>query len=131
MADREASLPPSPPRSDVSGEKAGQKRQRSWYLVGSVIFVTVVVLVLVLGLGLGLGLKKHADKAPAQSQGTGGNASSPSTPNSYASQDLTPLRLDTKDYSLDMTDWDIAAPPTTRTYNFTLSEIEAAPDGSV
>ena len=129
MEDRKASPAPSPPLSDVSGEKTGQKRRPSWHLIGGIIIVAVIVLALALGLGLGLGLKKHSNKATARPQGTAGNASSPAPPNSYASQDLTPLRLDTKDYDLDMTEWDIAAPPTTRTYNFTLSEVEAAPDG--
>lgn len=32
------------------------------------------------------------------------------------------------DYSLDM-NWDLNAPPTTRVYNLTVSEIQAAPDG--
>lgn len=129
MANRKASQAPSPPSSDVSGEKDGQKRRRSYLFVGGITVVAVVVLALALGLGLGLGLKKHSAKATGQPQGSGGNASSPTPPNSYASPDLTYLRLDTKEYNLDMTDWDISAPPTTRTYNFTLSEVDAAPDG--
>jgi hypothetical protein len=115
--------------SDVSGEKDG-KRRRPYLLVGTVIVVVGLVLGLALGLGLGLGLK-HSHKPSTQRQGVSANSSSPSPPNSYASLNLTSLRLDTKDYNLDMTDWDIAAPPTTRTYNFALSEIDAAPDGEI
>jgi hypothetical protein len=129
MVNRKTSQATSPPSDDVSGEKDGQKRQRSYLFVGGIAVVAAVVLALALGLGLGLGLKKHSAKATGQPQGSGGNASSPTPPNSYASQDLTYLRLDTKEYNLDMTDWDISAPPTTRTYNFTLSEVDAAPDG--
>lgn len=32
------------------------------------------------------------------------------------------------DYNLDM-NWNLNAPPTTRTYNLVVSEIQAAPDG--
>lgn len=34
-----------------------------------------------------------------------------------------------EDYTLDIAGWDFNAPPTTRTYNFTISEMELAPDG--
>ena len=33
------------------------------------------------------------------------------------------------DYTLDIASWDFNAPPTTREYNFTLSEIQLSPDG--
>ena len=112
MADRTTSRAPSPLLSYGKGEKIGQKRQRSSLLTGGIIIVAVVVLALALGLGLGLGLGlKHSGKATTPSEGTTGNTSSPHPPNSYASQDLTSLRLDTKDYDLDVTEWDIAAPP--------------------
>jgi hypothetical protein len=38
-------------------------------------------------------------------------------------------RLNASDYLLDMTAWDLNAPPQDRIYNFTISEIEAFPDG--
>ncbi|KAH8811565.1 multicopper like protein, partial [Xylogone sp. PMI_703] len=38
------------------------------------------------------------------------------------------LRRSVADYGLDMS-WDINAPPTTRVYNFTITEVQAAPDG--
>jgi hypothetical protein len=129
MADQKASLTHSPPLSGVSGEKDVRRRTRSWPLVGSIIVVVVIVLGLALGLGLGLGLKKHSNKAATQPSGVAANSSSPNAPDSYASQYISPLRSETKNYNLSMTDWDIAAPPAIRTYNLTLSEIDAAPDG--
>jgi hypothetical protein len=130
MADQKASPTPSPPLLGASGEKDVGRRTRSWFLVGSIIAAVVIVLGLALGLGLGLGLKKHSNKAATQPSGVAANSSSPNAPDSYASQNISPLRSETQNYNLGMTDWDIAAPPAVRTYNLTLSEIDAAPDGS-
>ena len=127
MADQKASPTPSPPLLGASGEKDVGRRTRSCFLVGCTIAAVVIVLGLALGLGLGLGLKKHSDKAATQPPGVAPNSSAP---NSYASQNISPLRSETKNYNLGMTDWDIAAPPAIRSYNLTLSEIDAAPDGS-
>jgi hypothetical protein len=129
MADQKASPTPSPPLSGVSDEKGIGKRTRPWFLVGSITVAAVIVLGLALGLGLGLGLKKHSNKASTQSPGVVANSSSPNAPYSYASSNISSLRSETQNYNLGMTDWDIAAPPATRTYNLTLSEIDAAPDG--
>jgi hypothetical protein len=41
---------------------------------------------------------------------------------------LPSWRRDPQEYILDM-NWDINAAPTTRVFNLTVSEIEAAPDG--
>ena len=106
--------------------KNARKRQLPCLLIGGI--VVAVLLGLALGLGLGLGLK-HSSKTSAPPPSVVANSSSATPPNSYASPNLTSLRLATRDYSLDMADWDIAAPPTTRVYNFTLGEIDAAPDG--
>ena len=130
MADQKASPTPSPPLLGASGEKDVGRRTRSWFLVGSIIATVVIVLGLALGLGLGLGLKKHSNNAATQPSGVAANSSSPNAPDSYASQNISPLRSETQKYNLGMTDWDIAAPPAVRTYNLTLSEIDAAPDGS-
>jgi hypothetical protein len=129
MADQKASPTPSPPLSGVDGEKDVRRRTRSWLLVGGIIAAVVTVLGLALGLGLGLGLKKHSGKAATQPSSVAANSSSPNAPDSYASQNISPLRSETKNYNLGMTDWDITAPPAIRTYNLTLSEIDAAPDG--
>ena len=129
MADKKASPTPSPPLSGVSDEKHVRRRTRSWPLISSIIVAVVIVLGLALGLGLGLGLKKHSNKAATQPSGVAANSSSPNAPDSYASQNISPLRSETKNYNLGMTDWDITASPAIRTYNLTLSEIDAAADG--
>lgn len=116
--------------SDLGSEKNGKEGRRPGLLIGSIAVVVAVALGLALGLGLGLGLK-HSKTPKTQPQGVAANSSSPNSPSSYASLNLTSLRLATRDYNLDMTDWDIAASPTTRIYNFTLSEIDAAPDGKM
>ena len=87
-----------------------------------VAIAIVVILALALGLGLGLGLKKHKKSSSQDSSGS-------SSENSHASLDVPSWRRSTEDYALDMTKWDINAPPTVRTYNFTVSEITIAPDG--
>jgi hypothetical protein len=95
-----------------------------------------IVIALGLGLGLGLGLKHHhhdlAAPSSTPSSATPSSAPSPSPPNvlsATALGTLQPWRRDTLDYSLDM-NWDLNAPPTTRLYNLTVSEIQAAPDGT-
>src|SRR5437763_5147008 len=97
--------------------KNARKRQLPCLLINGI--AVAVLLGLALGLGLGLGLK-HSSKTSAPPPSVVANSSSATPPNSYASPNLTSLRLATRDYSLDMADWDIAAPPTTRVYNFTL-----------
>lgn len=81
----------------------------------------LVILALALGLGLGIGLKKHKNATSNSSAGSSGS--------SYASLDVPSWRRSTEEYALDMTTWDINAPPTVRSYNFTVSEITIAPDG--
>ena len=90
-------------------------------------FVLVTILALALGLGLGLGLKHHH------------HASTSSTPSatpsggqvpSFSSFDVQPWRQNTEDYTLDLKNWDFNAAPTTRVYNFTVTEGTGAPDGN-
>lgn len=83
--------------------------------------VGVVVLALALGLGLGLGLKHH------HSSDTGNNNNEQGI--SLSSHDFESWGSAVPDYNLDLDDWDFAAAPTTRTYNFTAREIAAYPDG--
>jgi hypothetical protein len=85
------------------------------------IVVIVVVLALALGLGLGLGLKKKHKNASNGSSGSQGD--------SLSSMSVQSWRRATEEYLLDM-NWDINAPPTTRTYNLTVGEISIAPDGN-
>jgi len=117
--------------------QASTASHKRWhfFLVGVVFFS--IVFALALGLGLGLGLKHHNNSALAAAPSATLPASSPvgtpttsgtPTPGGTPSSPLQPWRLDTLDYNLDLS-WNVSAPPTTRIFNLTLSEIEAAPDG--
>jgi hypothetical protein len=122
-------MSPSRGQKDETAEKvtALNHSRKEFYLrcLGSAL--VFVVLALGLGLGLGLGLKHYGDKTTS----TRPSASPAPSPAVYN----TPLgnqswRRNTSEYTLDMTGWDLNAPPTTRSWNFTLSEIEAYPDGT-
>lgn len=93
-----------------------------------VLLVLITVLALALGLGLGLGLKHHSrNKSGVPS--TGNSTTSSSEGPSFASFEVQPWRETTLNYSLDIGTWDFNAAPTTRLYNFTLTEGTGAPDG--
>jgi hypothetical protein len=106
---------------------ASHKRWR--FLLVGVVFL-LIVLALALGLGLGLGLRHNNNNALASAPSTTVPASpvGTATPTGSPPSPLQPWRLDTLDYNLDL-NWNVSAPPTTRIFNLTLSEIEAAPDG--
>lgn len=128
------STSPSPPQPVSEKDVPKQRRASpvSPVLVGGLVAAVVIVVALALGLGLGLGLHKHVRHSSAGANGTtatNGTNSSTTPSDSLASLEVPPWRLNTEEYNLDMTSWDIDAPPTTRSYNFTLSEIELAPDG--
>lgn len=118
----------SPPQKDVDTRGTERERRghgpRRLFLIAAAV---LVVLALALGLGLGLGLKHHHNPSSGPSATNSTNSTTPSEP-SDASESVPPWRRATLDYTLDM-DWDINAPPTTRVFNLTLSEIDAAPDG--
>lgn len=102
---------------------------RSLLLFGGVI--TFVIIALALGLGLGLGLKHHIHGEAAATNPTSRPAPSPSpTAPSDASENVQSWRRSTLEYDLDM-NWDANASPTIRLFNFTISEIQAAPDGKI
>lgn len=112
-----------------------RKSGRLVVVVGGIILFAVIALAL--GLGLGLGLKHHHSTASSTPPGSSPSVSSPSVssplPSPTALSDtalgtVQSWRRSTLDYSLDM-NWDLNAPPTTRVYNLTVSEIQAAPDG--
>ena len=111
-----------------------RKDRRPLVIIGSVVLF--VVIALGLGLGLGLGLKHHRAASSSTTPGSGPSSSpspspplpSPSVLSQTALGTIQPWRRDTLDYSLDM-NWDLNASPTTRVYNLTVSEIQAAPDG--
>lgn len=99
--------------------KTSRKRLLVIVLLSAVLSV---VIALGLGLGLGLGLKHHGSSF-APSNGT----SSPVAYNPPLGNE--PWRRNPSEYTLDTTMWDLNAPPTTRVYNFTISEVEGFPDG--
>lgn len=105
----------------------GSHKRWRFLLVGGLFLL--IVLALALGLGLGLGLKRQDNSALAAAPSTTILASPTPTPSpSGVPTPLQPWRLDTLEYNLDLS-WNINAPPTTRVFNLTVSEIEAAPDG--
>jgi hypothetical protein len=123
----------SPP-VEVSEKQAGSKGHgftRTVLLIGAT--VVFAVLALSLGLGLGLGLKHHGSgntvgaSSTSPTSGPSPSATPTNVPNAV-SLALPSWRRNPQEYVLDM-DWDINAAPTTRVFNLTVSEIEAAPDG--
>ncbi|CZR51745.1 related to laccase precursor [Phialocephala subalpina] len=87
----------------------------------------LVIVALALGLGLGLGLKHHHSSSSSTEPSA---SATPSSTPSGISENIPSWRRDPSEYNLDM-DWDINAAPTTRIFNITVSEIQAAPDGVV
>lgn len=122
----EKSVAPQPKDVDkkVRAREGRGHGARRLVLVAAAI---LVVLALALGLGLGLGLKHHHSNSSGPPATNSTNSTTPEEP-SNASELVPPWRRATLDYTLDM-GWDINAPPTTRVFNLTLSETDAAPDG--
>jgi FtsP/CotA-like multicopper oxidase with cupredoxin domain len=116
------------PDATKGGTRSDVSRRRRIYL--AIVVVLIVVLALALGLGLGLGLK-HSNKSNSDTSSGSPLPSSPEIPSedSQASLSIPPWRSNVEDYTLDIANWDFNAPPTTREYNFTLSEIQLSPDG--
>ena len=113
-------------------QKVSHGRGR-WRLVMASALAIFIVLALALGLGLGLGLTRDKNTSitslPSTTSAASPTSSTAAAPSSTPTP-IDPLRRGTLDYNLDMS-WDINAPPTTRIFNLTLSEIEAAPDGGL
>lgn len=105
---------------DVDHEKLRPKSYRK-ILVGAGAAALFVVLALGLGLGLGLGMRKSHSNSSTSTAAT-------DTASSTESSSSPPWRLAKDAYHLSM-DWDLNAAPTTREYDFTVGEIQAAPDG--
>ena len=100
------------------------------WIVGSLALF--VILALGLGIGLGVGLKKHSSNALSPAAQASGAASPSATSNPVVPIPSTQpeWRLPQSEYHLGM-DWDVTAAPTTRVFNFTVGEIQAAPDGTL
>ncbi|KAI9745890.1 MAG: hypothetical protein M1818_000571 [Claussenomyces sp. TS43310] len=116
---------PALSNKEIDGLKDPQKRPnaRRLILVLGGVAAALAVLALALGLGLGLGLKRGKNDNSKPAPPTSTSTSAP-----IANTTIEPWRRATEDYNLDMS-WDLNAPPTTRTYDFTVGEIQAAPDG--
>jgi len=114
----------------LTTQTAGRSR-KSNLLIGVAILVTIVALAL--GLGLGLGLQNHKSSTAGETQpanGTSPNSTYGTNESPDISRNRPSWRRDPLEYNLDMS-WDINAAPTTRVFNLTVSEIQAAPDGTL
>lgn len=87
--------------------------RRPWFRIVVVVAAVVAVVALALGLGLGLGLKDNHSQA-AQSNPS-------ATPTAAPLQSQPP-----SNFVLNKL---IGQPPQTRVFNFTLSQVQGAPDG--
>lgn len=101
--------------NDIDSEKNG--RQRSFKLILFVAAAAIVVVALALGLGLGLGLK-HKNSSSTQATSQPSASSTPSFP---------PLQpQNASNFVLNQL---IGQPPQTRVFNFTVGQVQGAPDG--
>jgi hypothetical protein len=90
--------------------------RRRFVIGGLTLLFIAIVIALSVGLGVGLSARNKKSSPSPQSD-------------SRASPVVQSWRRNTADYSLDMASWDLKAPPTTRSYNFTVGELTIAPDG--
>jgi hypothetical protein len=84
-------------------------------IIGLVILFIAAAIGLGVGLGVGLAVRNNKSSTPLTS--------------SQDSSTVQPWRRSTEDYNLDIASWDLNAPPTMRSYNFTVEEVTLAPDG--
>jgi hypothetical protein len=129
--EEDKTLHPGGVREDEKPAGTTTKRSRKPILFTGYAIV-FVVLVLALGLGLGLGLR-HKKSGVGGTQPSNSTSSNP-TNGTSGSPDISfarpSWRRNPLEYTLDM-GWDINAAPTTRVFNLTVSEIQAAPDGKL
>jgi FtsP/CotA-like multicopper oxidase with cupredoxin domain len=116
--------PVSPDENSLEERKRSSRRL--WLLFG--VGTIVVMLGFALGLGLGLGLKHVHNSSKSGGGAISQPSGAPTTP-SQASLAIPPWRSNVEDYTLHIKSWDFNAPPTTREYNLTLSEVQLSPDG--
>jgi hypothetical protein len=105
-----------------------RKSRKPFLFIGTVIIFVVLALALGLGLGLGLKHKKASVGGGHSSNGTSPNLTNGTGESPDISENIPSWRRNPLEYNLDMS-WDINAAPTTRVFNLTVSEIQAAPDG--
>ncbi|KAL1858719.1 hypothetical protein Plec18170_002925 [Paecilomyces lecythidis] len=116
----------SPSISEQEKNYRQLKKQKLSIQVTLLIFGSLTLFIIIasgLCSGLGLGLNHGRIAVPPVETNSSAGADD--------SQTLPPWRRDISEYDLDMDSWDINAAPTTRNYNFVLSEVTAAPDGVV
>lgn len=127
MASRAAESPEKAPKQ---GAPASGKT-RLGLIIGGV--VAVVVVALALGLGLGLGLKNRNNSGNTSSSGSSSGGAPAASPlpgtSGNGTGKLEDWRLDTSQYVLDLS-WDLNAAPTTRHYDFAITEGQGWPDGA-
>jgi hypothetical protein len=92
--------------------------------------VAFVVVSLALGLGLGLGLGHRSDlsSSPSPSPALATGALLPGAGGTDNNSGVEEWRLDPSNYVLNMS-WDLGAAPTTRHYDFVITEGRGWPDG--
>jgi hypothetical protein len=107
---------------DAGPDKAAKPKlsPRRRCVIGGLIILFIVT-VISLSVGLGVGLAVWNNK-----KSSSGNSAS-----SIASTAVQSWRRSTDDYNLGFANWDLNAPPTTRSYNFTVGELTIAPDGKL
>jgi len=106
-----------------------QKSRKPFPFIGTAVVLVVLALALGLGLGLGLKRKKTAVGGGQSTNGTSPNPTNGTSVSPDISENRPSWRRDPLEYNLDL-GWDINAAPTTRVFNLTVSEIQAAPDGT-
>lgn len=120
-----ASAKETPAAATVEDKAAdGAKGRRPPFTLIVTGIALFIVIALGLGLGLGLGLKRHHGSSPHDA-----TAQPILLPDVNNGSTLEMWRLNTAtEYLLDE-NWDLYAAPTTRIYNFTISESVGWPDG--
>jgi hypothetical protein len=119
--------------ADTKAKPMMNNSHRRWCFVGAAGALGIlIVLALSLGLGLGLGLKARNGQGALVATPSGSMIATPTSTEAPSNTPAAPQpwRRDTLDYNLDLS-WNISASPTTRIYNLTVSEIQAAPDGEL
>jgi hypothetical protein len=113
-----------------SGTTTGKSRKTLLFLATA---IALLIIALALGLGLGMGLR-HKKASAGGGHSTSGISPNSTNGTSGTSPDISEnrpsWRRDPLEYNLDRS-WDINAAPTTRVFNLTASEIQAAPDGNI
>ena len=109
--------------------KRASKRPSLLLIAGGLVAFVLVSLALGLGLGLGLGHRWSSDLASSSSSSPASVTGAP-LPGAGADSNaqLEDWRLDPSSYVLNMS-WDLSAAPTTRHYDFVITEGQGWPDG--